>query len=78
MTSFPPAAGQHFTAVGSLHTLTESVYRFPAAFMGLIGSFFTWHCCNFFLLQNYFSKNFHQGTIPVGFERTAKVGKIVQ
>lgn len=78
-TTFSAAAGQNLAAVGGLHALTESVYRFSAADVRLIRSFFTWHCINFFLLQNKFLSNeinIHQGTIPVACERRAKVGQI--
>jgi hypothetical protein len=53
--------------------------------MGLIRSFFTWHCFKFLfrtrltdkLLQNIFSI-IHRGTIPVDCERTAKVRVLAQ
>jgi len=78
MTSFLSAAGQYFTAISGLHTLAKSMYRFSAAFVRLIGSFFTWHLIKFFLLQINFKIRFcytQQGTIPVVCERTAKVGE---
>lgn len=33
--TFGPAAGQHFAAIGSLHSLSETMHRFSAAVMGL-------------------------------------------
>jgi len=33
--AFGPAAGQHFTAIGCLHTLPETMYRFAAFTMRL-------------------------------------------
>jgi len=75
MTSFFTAACQYLTAIGCLHTLAETMYRFSATFVRLIGSFFTWHFITFFLLQINFRIYFYtqQGTIPVVCERTAKV-----
>lgn len=64
MTSFLPAAGQYFAAIGGLHTLTESVNRFTTAFVGLVGSFFTWHFFTFFLLQNIFLNSCYTGGAP--------------
>ena len=52
MTSFFPAAGQYFTAIGGLHALAEAMHRFTAAYVRLIGSFFTWHGCTVYLLKN--------------------------
>jgi hypothetical protein len=61
------------------------MHRFTAACVGLIRSFFTWHCFKFLfrthltdkLLQNIFSI-IHRGTIPVDCERTAKVRVLAQ
>jgi hypothetical protein len=39
------------------------MYRFSAAFMGLISSFFTWHCFNFFLYK-IISLNYQSGHHP--------------
>lgn len=52
MAAFCPAACQYFTAIGGLHTLAKTMYGFTTAFMRLVGSFFTRHNVNFFLLQN--------------------------
>ena len=54
------------------------MYMLSSAYMWLVGSFFTWHCIKFFLLQKLFTKHLiytHQGTIPAVCERTAKVIK---
>jgi len=41
LTAFPSSACQHFTSVGSFHTLTETMYRFSSAIMWLKCTF---HC----------------------------------
>ena len=75
MTSFPSAAGQYLAAIRGLHALAETMYRFPAAFMRLIGPFFSWHCLHFSFYKLISVSKFytHQGTIPAVCERTAKV-----
>ena len=50
--SFGAATGQHLAAVGIFHTGAKAMHGFPAAGMGLIGSFLTWHRVRFFLLNN--------------------------
>ena len=45
--TFGSAAGQHFTAIGSLHSLSETMHRFPAAVMWLKCTFH-WKRISFF------------------------------
>lgn len=52
MTSFLSAACQYLTAISGLHTLAKTMYWFSAAFVRLIGSFFTWHLIKFFPFTN--------------------------
>ena len=51
-TALSSSAGQYFTAIGGLHALAEAMHRFTAAYVRLIGSFFTWHGCTVYLLKN--------------------------
>jgi hypothetical protein len=87
MTTFGTAASQHFTTVGGLHTLTETMYAFAAAVVRLECTFHD--LFTFYVLMKcgpgersrvpFFRRDL-QATMPASYprrdERTAKVGKL--
>ena len=62
MAPFFPAACQYLAAIGSSHTLSETVNALTPALMRLIRTFFTWHSLLFFLVNNLIPLQL--GTIP--------------
>jgi ABC-type multidrug transport system permease subunit len=74
MAPFFSAACQNFTTICGRHTLSETMYTFTAAFMGLVSTFFSWHRYLFFLLLKIVSI-YAAGTILLLCERAAKVRK---
>ena len=82
LTAFSATCRQYFATIGSFHTLTKTMHRFTAAFMWLIGSFFTWHNLKFFPFKNDRGETGYllaAGTpLPTVCERTAKVGVELQ
>ncbi len=78
MAAFGAAAGQHFAAIGRLHALAETVYRFAAFAMRLERTF---HFFVFFTFTKAPVENQAWFLLTAGHharrfsERTAKVGE---
>jgi hypothetical protein len=81
MTSLAATAGQYLTAIGCLHTLTETMHGLPATAMGLECTFHFVNafslCCKIDRENGPVTHSVHRSPHPWICERTAKIRNLL-